>query len=162
MNWIDITVLVVLALFLLKGVLRGLLKEVCSLLGLLLGGFLAFRYQGPLAEMAMDATGWPSSICIIASFLLLFLACILFFAALGFLLSRFVKLLFLGGLNRVAGGFFGVAQGVLILALVLFAVSLKPWPPAVGPALKQSQLAPPLIDFGEAAMHGSRDLLRSR
>lgn len=160
MNWIDIAILVVMGAFLLKGVLRGLLKEVCALLGLLLGGFLAFRYNGPLAESIMQASGWPSSVCVIIAFLGLFLACVLFFAVLGYLLSRFVKLLFLGGLNRVAGAFFGLAQGVMVLALVLFALSLRPWPPAIKPVLQQSELAPPLIDLGRAAMHGSRVLLQ--
>ncbi|PLX81594.1 MAG: colicin V production protein [Desulfuromonas sp.] len=162
MNWIDIAILVVLAGFLLKGLLRGLLKEVCALLGLLLGGFLAFRYNGPLAETLMQTGDWPSSVCVVIAFLVLFLACILFFAVLGYLLSRFVKLLFLGGLNRVAGGFFGLAQAVLVLALVLFALSLRPWPPAIKPVLAESQLAPPLVELGRVAMQGSRHLLQNR
>ena len=45
MSLVDIVILVVLGLFLLKGVLRGLLKEVCSLLGLVLGGVLAFVFD---------------------------------------------------------------------------------------------------------------------
>ncbi|MGW8312271.1 MAG: CvpA family protein, partial [Desulfuromonadales bacterium] len=41
MNGIDIVILVILCGFLLKGLLRGLLKEVCSLAGLFVGAFLA-------------------------------------------------------------------------------------------------------------------------
>jgi len=159
MNFIDIIVLVVIGGFLVKGLLRGLLKEICSLLGLVVGGFVAFRYQGPLGEVLIQSWNWPSQLSLVVAFLALFLSSVVFFGLLGYLLSRFVKLVFLGGLNRVAGGFFGIAQGLLLLAIVLFALSLRPFPQSLGPALKESQLAPPLIGLGEAAMTGSRALL---
>jgi membrane protein required for colicin V production len=47
MNPVDIAILVVLGQFLVKGAWRGLLREVCSLAGLVLGGFLGFSFQGP-------------------------------------------------------------------------------------------------------------------
>jgi len=158
MNVVDIIILCVLAAFLLKGVLRGLLKEVCSLLGLLVGGFLAFRYQGPLAEVLLESWGWPSSLGLVAAFLALFLASIVFFGLLGYLLSRFVKLVLLGGVNRITGGFFGLLQGVLLLALVLFAVSLRQLPKGMSVYVQDSQLAPPLVTLGREAMTGSRAL----
>jgi len=157
MNPVDIAILVILAAFLLKGLLRGLLKGLCSLVGLLAGGFLAFRYHPPLAEMLMEGSGWPAMICVTAAFLILFLSTVLFFSLLGFLLSRFVKLLFLGGLNRVAGGFFGIIEGILLLAVVLFALSRGPLPEGLEPLLDESTLAPPFIHLGESAFHGSRD-----
>ena len=159
MNYLDIAILVIIAGFLLKGVFRGLLKEVCSLLGLLVGGFLAFRYQGPLGEVIMDASGWPSQLSLVLAFLALFLSSVVFFGLFGYLLSRFVKLVFLGGMNRVAGAIFGIIQGVLLLAVVLFAVSLRPLPKTIEPVFLQSQLAPPLVELGQATMTGSRALL---
>jgi len=159
MNYLDIAILVIIAGFLLKGVFRGLLREVCSLLGLLVGGFLAFRYQGPLGEVIMDASGWPGQLSLVLAFLALFLSSVVFFGLLGYLLSRFVKLVFLGGMNRVAGAIFGIIQGVLLLAIVLFAVSLRPLPKTIEPVFLQSQLAPPLVELGQAAMTGSRALL---
>ncbi|TYO98510.1 membrane protein required for colicin V production [Geothermobacter ehrlichii] len=160
MNLVDILILVVLLFFLVKGALRGLLREVCSLIGLLLGGFLAFRYQGPLAETIMDVLDWPAQVCVVIAFLLLFFSCVALFAVLGFLLSRFVKMVFLGGLNRVTGAFFGLVQGVLLLAIIMFALSLRPLPWGLTPVFKASQLAPPLVTLGEATMRGSRALLQ--
>ena len=159
MNIVDIIVLLVIAGFLLKGLWRGLLREVCSLLGLVVGGFLAFRYQGPLGELLIESWKWPAQLSLVAAFLVLFLSSVVFFGLLGYLLSRFAKLVFLGGMNRVAGGLFGIAQGLLLLAIVLFALSLRPYPQSMGTVLQESQLAPPLIGLGEAAMKGSRVLL---
>jgi membrane protein required for colicin V production len=154
MNVVDIAILVILAVFILKGLFRGLLRELCSLLGLLAGGFLAFRFHAPLAEGMVQTFDLPSQLCVVVAFLALFLGTVLFFAVLGYLLSRFVKLLFLGGANRVAGGFFGLAQGVLLLAVVLFALSLSPLPKALQPAFKGSELAPPFVHLGKVFFQG--------
>lgn len=160
MNVFDIAILVILLGFLVKGLLHGLLKETCSLAGLFLGAFLAFRYHGPLADALLKNLDLPVPVVVAFTFAVLFLATMVFFLALGYLLSKFVKLLFLGGFNRLLGGFFGLAEGVLLLAVVMFALSLKPLPWGFDQTFKDSQLAPPFVTLGEAAMEGSRQVLR--
>jgi membrane protein required for colicin V production len=155
MNVVDIAILVILAVFLVKGVVRGLLKEICSLVGLLGGAVLAFSYHASLADLLVESLRFSPSIAVVTAFLALFLTTILFFAVLGHLLSKFVNLLFLGGLNRLAGGFFGLAQGVVLLAVVFFALSLGPLPGFLQPVFKSSELAPPFIHLGEATYRGS-------
>jgi membrane protein required for colicin V production len=162
MNLLDIVILAMLAGFLIKGLLRGLLRELCSLLGVFGGLFLALHYHAPLAELLLDSFGWPSQVCVIVAFTALFLLTVLFFALLGFLLSRFVKLLFLGGFNRVAGGLFGLVQGGLLATLVLFGLSRSPLPQSVRTVLEQSQLASPLIRFGETLLSQGRDAINDQ
>ena len=153
MNALDTAILVILGIFLLKGLLRGLLKEVCSLAGLLSGTLLAFAYHAPLAQMMADQLGLPPKVCVVVTFLLLFLSCLFFFAVLGYILTRFVKLVFLGGFNRLLGGLFGALQGVVLLAVVLYALSLGTLPEAVRPSFRTSQLGPPFIQLGDAIFH---------
>jgi membrane protein required for colicin V production len=160
MNGIDIAILVILCGFLLKGLLRGLLKEVCSLAGLFVGAFLAFRYHGPLADTLLDQVAVPTQIAVAITFTVLFLTTMIFFLVLGFLLSKFVKLMFLGGFNRLIGGVFGLAQGALLLAVVLFAVSLKPMPWGMDKTLKRAYLAPPFVELGDAILKGSQRVLK--
>jgi len=162
MNVVDIAILVILGAFLLKGLLRGLLKEACSLLGLLAGAFLAFRFHAPLAEALSESFAFPLQICVIVSFLVLFLVAVLVFAVLGYLLSRVVKLLFLGGFNRVAGGLFGLVQGGVLLALVLFGLSTAKLPTSFDRAFRGAQLAPPFVHLGESLFQGSIRLLDDR
>jgi membrane protein required for colicin V production len=162
MNLLDIVILAMLAGFLVKGLVRGLLRELCSLLGLFGGLFLALRYHAPLAGLLVDSFGWPSQVCVIAAFTALFLLTVLFFALLGFLLSRFVKLLFLGGFNRVAGALFGLVQGGLLATLVLFGLSHSPLPRSLQTIFEQSQLAPPLVRFGETLLSQGRAAISDR
>jgi membrane protein required for colicin V production len=160
MNGIDIAILVILCGFLVKGLLRGLLKEVCSLAGFFVGAFLAFRYHGPLADALLKQVDLPTQIAVAITFTVLFLATMTFFLVLGFLLSRFVKLLFLGGFNRLIGGVFGLIQGGLLLAVVVFALSLQPLPWGMDKVMKESYLAPPFVDLGEAVLEGSQRVLK--
>ncbi len=159
MNFLDIAILVILAAFLLKGLLRGVLKESCSLLGIILGTLLAFRFHAPLADLLRETFNLPAGLCVAAAFGLVFFATILLFSVMGYLLSRFVQLVFLSGMNRVLGAFFGLAQGVLLLAVLLFAASSRPLPAGVADVYRRSQLAPPFVGLGAAAVQGSRELL---
>jgi membrane protein required for colicin V production len=161
MNVVDIAILVILAAFLVKGLVRGLLKEFCSLIGLLGGAVLAFSFHASLADLLVQSLRVPSAVAVVAAFLALFLTTMLLFAVLGHLLSRFVNLLFLGGLNRLAGGFFGLAEGVVLLAVLLYALSLRPLPGSLQTVFKGSELAPPFIHLGAAAYHGSCRMLPS-
>jgi membrane protein required for colicin V production len=160
MNGVDIAILVILCGFLLKGLLRGLLKEVCSLAGLFVGAFLAFRYHGPLADALLKSIDLPTQVAVAITFTVLFLATMVFFMVLGFLVSRFIKLLFLGGFNRLVGGVFGLCQGTLLLAVVLFALSLRPMPWGVDKSMKEAYLAPPFVELGNAVLEGSQRVLK--
>ncbi len=160
MNLFDIAILLLLAGFILKGLWRGLLRELCSLCGLFGGLFLAVRYHAPLAELLMERVSWPGQLCVVIAFAALLLLTVIFFGLLGFVLSRFIKLLFLGGFNRVAGALFGLVQGGLLLTLVLYGLSLNPLPPPVRGLFEQSQLAPPLVRFGDTLLRQGRQVLQ--
>lgn len=159
MNPVDIAILVILVAFLVKGLVRGLIKELCSLIGLLGGVVLAYSFHGALADLLVQSVRIPSAVAVVVAFLAIFLTTIVIFAILGHLLSRVIKLVFLGGLNRVAGGFFGLVEGVVLLSVILFALSLRPLPEVLRPAFKGSELSPPFVTLGEATYQGSRRLL---
>ncbi len=158
MNFVDVLILIIIGVFLLKGLLRGLMKELCSLVGLIVGSLLAFRFHGPLAEAMVSAFRLPASVCVVLAFLAIFLLTLLVFGLIGMLLSKYVKLLYVGGLNRVAGGIFGLVQGVLLLAVVLFGLSVSPLPEGGKLAMEESALSPPFVELGEKVFKGSWEL----
>lgn len=156
MNAVDIAILVVLAVLLAKGIWLGLIHELCALIGLGGGTFLAVRYHESLAH---SLGHWvklsPESLgvaCAILLFLVSLSGCVL----LGVILSRVLKLIFLGGFNRVLGGLFGLVQGMLLLALALYGLSLTDW---LKETRQGSRLAPPFVALGEQSLTGGRQLL---
>jgi len=155
----DILILIVLAVFLIKGLLRGLLREVCSLLGLVLGGVFAFTFHVPVAQFLQDSAGLPGQVSVWAAFLLVFLGVVIVFAVLGFVLHRFVKIILLGGVNRLAGGVFGLIQAVVILAMLILAMGSQPAPAMARQLIGASHLAPPFATLGETLLDEGRALM---
>jgi membrane protein required for colicin V production len=155
---VDILILVILGIFLLKGVFRGLLREVCSLLGLVVGGLLAFYLHVPLSQWFLEMFHWPSQLCVTISFLLVFILTVLIFSALGYLLNRFATLTLMTGLNRILGAIFGMAQGVVLLSLIVFALNSGDLPGDVNKQLKQAELVAPFSRLGKTIFSTSKEL----
>jgi|OpeIllAssembly_1097287.scaffolds.fasta_scaffold347902_2 membrane protein required for colicin V production len=157
MNAIDIIILIVLTAFLGKGLWLGLIRELCGLTGLVVGTALAARYHTPLAAALPAWISLPPWLVTAACFATLFLVTLIGFVLLGVVLSRFLKLIFLGGFNRVLGGLFGLIQGAMLLALALYGLSSTDW---LKDSRQQSRLAPPFVTLGEQLFTGGRQLLQ--
>ena len=157
MNAVDIAILIVLGVLLLKGVWVGMIQQLCGLAGLAVGTLLAVHYQAPLAAALPAWFVLHPLLAGVFCFILLFLATLLFFILLGLVLSRLLKLVLLGGLNRVLGGLFGLAEGVLLLCLALYGLSLTDW---FKETRQGSRLAPPFVILGEQIVTGGRQLLQ--
>ncbi len=158
---IDICILVLLAFFLVKGVVRGLLREICSLLGLVLGGVFAFSFYLPVAQLLQDKLNLPGQLCVWVAFLAIFLAFVVVFGVVGFVLHRFVKMVFLGGFNRLAGAVFGIVQGVVVLSMLLLACSSSVAPERLRKMTLQSELGPPFVVLGDDILTSGRKLIKN-
>ena len=146
MNWLDIAILTVLTLLLVKGLWLGLIHELCTLTGLVGGAYLAMNYRAPLGHLFAEWLKLAPELLNLLAAILLFLAAMATCILLGMVLSRFVKLIFLGGFNRVLGGLFGLVQGVLLLTMVLYGLAQTSW---LRESRQNSRLAPPFVTLGE-------------
>jgi len=146
MNWLDIAILTVLLLLLLKGLWLGLIRELCTLAGLAGGTYLAMNYRAPLGQLFAEWLKAAPELLNLLAAILLFLATMMTCILLGMVLSRFMKLIFLGGFNRVLGGLFGLIQGVVLLTLLLYGLAQTNW---LRESRQNSRLTPPFITLGE-------------
>jgi membrane protein required for colicin V production len=154
MNFVDILIWAVLLLFVIKGFLKGFLKEACSLLGLLVGGWAAFRYDDFLAEALRPFIHLPHGIGLVLSFIFIFLLLGLLFYLFGYLLTVVCKIMLLGWLNRMGGLFFGLLEGALLLCMVLYFGASKPVPEKVKGWLSSSRSARAFIVTGRELVAG--------
>jgi len=150
-NWIDLTLLVVLLLFGLRGYFRGLFREVFSLLGLAAGFVGAARYAEPLATLV--ATYWNAAPIILkaVAFLICFFLIYFLFNLVGWLLHRSAKVLFLQTVNRLGGVVIGVGKGAALAALVVFTLtSTTLVPPSARAKLDNAYLVSPLARLADS------------
>jgi len=149
-NWLDLIVLAVLALFGLRGFFRGLFREVLSLAGLVAGFMLAVAYD---QDVAAHAAGyWTVSPIVLkgSAFVGIFFLVYFAFSLLGWLLHRSEKLLFLKTLNRSGGIAIGVGKGAAVAALAIFLLSSAAWlPQSARDNFAESYLSAPLSQLAE-------------
>jgi membrane protein required for colicin V production len=94
MSLIDILIWVVLLTFTVKGFMKGLVMEVCSLAGVVVGGWAALVYCHPLSEVLRHHSNLPSALTSILSFGLIFLTLGLLFFSWDICLPFFSRLYF--------------------------------------------------------------------
>jgi membrane protein required for colicin V production len=138
-NFFDIIVIVILGYCLIRGVFRGLIKELSSIIGVLGGFYAAFTYYAlvakPLSKWITN-TGYLN----ILSFLILFCGVFIIISILGVIINYLLKIAFLSWLDRILGSVFGAMKGVLIVS-VLF-IALTAFLPKGTPVIKDSLLSP--------------------
>jgi len=122
------------------GLIRGLIREVFSLVLWGMAVWLGLRYSRDCAAYLETTIPVPSVRAVVA-FLAVFTATLLVGGLSGFLLGKLVHSTGLSGTDRLAGLVFGVARGILIIAVLVLLAGLTPLPE--GPWWKQSKLIPP-------------------
>lgn len=129
MNLLDIIILAVLTIFALKGLTRGLVNEASSLAGLILGGWLAYRYYPVLSVPVRNILHVPAHVSAFLAFMLLLILTGLIAHVLGNIITAAVRVVMLGSLNRLGGLLIGTAEGALLLSM-LFCVGTAGFMPA--------------------------------
>lgn len=151
---VDILIWAILAAFAVKGFLKGLVREVCSLLGLVAGGWAACSYYPFLAEKLRHLIHLPLAVMQAVAFILIFLALGLLFYLFGHLLTILFKIVLLGWVNRFGGVVFGVLEGAFILCLVLYFGTARPMPERLKGGLQRSATARHFVATGREIVAG--------
>ena len=157
---LDILVWAVLVFFVVKGFSKGLVREACSLLGLVTGGWAAFRYYSHLSQGVRVFINLPPQVAQPLSFLLIFMLFGILFYFLGHLLTVIFKIMLLGGVNRIGGIMFGLLEGSFVLCMVLYFGTTRPVPDKVKRAIAGSKTAQSFAATGGSIASGWEGAVR--
>ena len=119
MNYIDIILVIPVVWGLYKGIKKGLIIELASLIALIFGIYGGIKFSGFVSEHIQNLFNVSSKILPIISFAVTFLIIVILIYSLGKLLEKIVKIVALGIINRIAGGIFGVLKVTLIISFIL-------------------------------------------
>ena len=139
MNPLDMVIIVILGYSLIRGIFRGLVKEISSIVGVLAGFYAAYTYYPFLARFLarwISNTGYLN----ILSFLIIFCFIIILISIVGIIIKYLLNIAFLGWVDRICGAGFGIIKGILIVSVVL--ISLTAFLPKGAPIIKNSLLSP--------------------
>jgi len=118
MNWIDIVIIVLLIFGLARGFINGFIKELASLLALILGIWGAIKFSTFTAGRLYDYFDMTGPYVGIIAFMVTFIIIVVIIHFLGLLLDKFVETISLGFLNSLLGLVFGVLKSALILSVI--------------------------------------------
>lgn len=175
MNIFDVTLLAIIAGFGLFGLWFGLIHTVGSLIGTILGAYLASRYYEPMAIWLTGITGWEGNVPRVIMFVIAFLI-INRLVGFGFwIIDRMFKVItvlpFMNSLNRLLGALAGFFEGVITIGLILFFIDRFPLSDRIMLMMAESAISPiltksasvllPLLPDGLKMIKSSVDYLQN-
>lgn len=138
--WVDYVIAVLLGLQALRGLFRGLLKELFALASWMVAVVIGLQYNAEVAFLLQHSIANPIT-RILSAFAILVVITLLFAALINFLLSELIYKSGLGLLNRLFGFCIGFVKGSLMVLVLMFFAGFSAIPE--DPWWKQSLLIPP-------------------
>ena len=123
MNYLDITIAIVLFVFGWKGARKGLIIEVVSLLAFGVGIYGAMHFSDFTAEHLQEVTEINPKYLNTVAFILTFVLLVIIVNLIGRLVSKMVQAMNLGLFNRLGGFLFGMAKGVLLCSTMVLVLN---------------------------------------
>ncbi len=118
MTWVDYAIIGVIALSVLIGLVRGLVREALSLVAWIIAIWVAFSFAHHLADALMEKITSPP-LRLAAAFIALFLITLILAGVANFFIAKLVSKAGIGGADHALGGVFGGARGAVIVALLV-------------------------------------------
>jgi membrane protein required for colicin V production len=118
MNWTDYTIILVLAFSCAAGLYRGLLRELVSLLTWLAAVLLSW-HMAYLLEPHLGGALHSEAVRPWAARVIIFVGVLVLGAAVGALMTHFVRLALVSSIDRLLGFLFGFLRGVVVLGLLV-------------------------------------------
>lgn len=144
-NWLDILLLVIIAVTVIIGAIRGFLRQIIGILAVVTGLILAIRFY-PLGSQIF-AFVRNEVLAQLLGFFLIFVVILCVGWMINILLAKVVKGP-LKSLNHFLGAGLGLVKGILICSIVVFGLLVFP---VNTRALEESQLTPYCIVIAETA-----------
>ncbi len=159
MNLLDYLLISILGFCLVRGIFRGLVKELSSIVGVLGGFYAAYTYYprlaGPLSHWIAN-TGYLH----IFSFLILFVVIYLLVSIAGVLIKHLMHIALLGWVDRLGGGVFGTVKGLLITTVLI--LILTTFLPANAAILRRSTVSKNMMRASAILVKVVPDAMKNR
>ena len=123
MNLIDSICLIILIYGSYKGFKNGIVSEVLSFFGILLGIYLSKKYYLSVDKYLVTVFDSTNQMVSLISVILIFTLTIIFSKILSKVITKALNIMALGLLNKLIGSVFGLLKYLLILCVITFIFS---------------------------------------
>ena len=150
MNYLDYTILTLVAIFTVKGLFKGFIHEVFGLVGLVLSLILATKLMGKVSDWIAQFADIPPTLNTALGFIIVFVAVMLCCQFIIHFTQKVVKWVLLGWVDKLAGAVSGFLKGAIIASLMLLIITAMPLVESLIPGKDESKLFEPTQKFAPA------------
>ena len=124
MNILDIIIGIILILFALSGLRKGLIIEAFYLASYIVGIYGAMFFSESVAESLSDAIHVSQEYLALIAFILTFVVFMIVIRYLGRLISGLVEAIHLGFIDKIGGLVFGILKGALLVSIFIMVLNI--------------------------------------
>ena len=156
MNWIDIIICIPLVWGFYKGITKGLVIELATIISLVVGIWAAMKFSELVSGFAKEHWGWDSKYLPVISFCIILLGVLILIYFIAKSLTRFIKAIAMAWLNKILGAVFGTLKFALLLSILFFVVNAieKSYPIISTETKKNSLLYDPIAKLAPTFIPG--------
>lgn len=116
---LDIILLICFIPAIVMGISKGFVKQLIEVAAILIGAWAAFHFSNTVSAWMSQYLTFSDKVLHIICFTIIFIVIALLLNLLGELLTKVIKIIALGWLNRLLGLFFGILKVALVLGLII-------------------------------------------
>lgn len=160
MNYLDIIIAIILILFGIKGLRKGLIIEVVTLLGFGVGIYGAMHCSDFTAARLQEVMEINPKYLNTIAFVLTFIVLVVLVNLIGQLVRKLIKDLNLGFFDKLGGFLFGVIKGVLLCSTFVLILNNLDWSGFVKKEVKENSFLYPYIEQTVPYLYQGFDLVK--
>lgn len=119
MNWFDLAIIAIIIATLIRGAVSGLIMQLASLAGIVLGAIFAGQLSHIIAPRLIALTNSSERIIGTLSYIVAFALILIAIFFVGKLIQSAMKALEINAANRIAGAVFCSAKWLLLISIIL-------------------------------------------
>lgn len=143
MNLVDLIILTPIAYFAYKGFVSGFIKEALGIIGIILAVYLTFKFMKPVSALFLPLFENPDHATIAAG-ILIFIGTVAVVQFIAFSTKKFLELLKINFINRLAGLCFGFVKSSIVISAILLLFAGFNLPPE---DYRENSLSYPIIIY---------------
>jgi membrane protein required for colicin V production len=120
MNLLDFILLIPLVWLCIRGFQKGLIIELASLIGLVLGIIAAYYFATDVQGFLKHYFSFKEQTSRIIAYVAIFLTVMIIVWLIGKMMEGLIDIVAMGWLNKLLGAMIGLAKGIVLVCLILY------------------------------------------
>ena len=162
MNVLDVIIGIVLVLFAITGLRKGLIVEAFYLASFVFGAYGAMYLSDAVADWMSDFINVNEDYLAIISFIVTFIIVLILVRFLGRIFSRLLEAISLGFIDKIGGFIFGILKGALLVSVLVMVMNVFGASDLINDDLRKSSKLYTLTDSIANTIYDNREDLEDR